>query len=227
MSDEDLKAELERLRSENAALKKGASTSIRMKVSEKGARLDLRHGALSRDLIQRTVAEAAGHVRRHSRVHCCERGAIEEKGLSGRSNSAGGGTHPVVRRDPLPCVIKSGAKRGVLRNEEIVRNDGRADGCNQVAAACTNRGVVLTSNGPACRWRGSRRRTYALSRWLRSPYSPVTFSATYSSTLRRTLAGSRGADRILLTVDAESPEFLWIPLSKVQVVLRHNPRACA
>ena len=37
MSDEDLKAELERLRSENAALKKGASTSIRMKVSEKGA----------------------------------------------------------------------------------------------------------------------------------------------------------------------------------------------
>jgi hypothetical protein len=37
MSDEDLKAELERLRSENATLKKGASTSIRMKVSEKGA----------------------------------------------------------------------------------------------------------------------------------------------------------------------------------------------
>ena len=37
MSDEDLKAELERLRSENAALKKGASSSIRMKVSEKGA----------------------------------------------------------------------------------------------------------------------------------------------------------------------------------------------
>src|SRR5271156_1733723 len=37
MSDEELKAELERLRDENAALKKGASTSIRMKVSEKGA----------------------------------------------------------------------------------------------------------------------------------------------------------------------------------------------
>ena len=37
MSDEELKAELERLRSENAALKKGASTGIRMKVSEKGA----------------------------------------------------------------------------------------------------------------------------------------------------------------------------------------------
>ena len=37
MSDEDLKAELDRLRSENAALKKGAASPIRMKVSEKGA----------------------------------------------------------------------------------------------------------------------------------------------------------------------------------------------
>ena len=36
MSDEEMKAELERLRSENAALKKGASTGITMKVSEKG-----------------------------------------------------------------------------------------------------------------------------------------------------------------------------------------------
>ena len=37
MSDEELKAELERLRSENAALKKGATAGICMKVSEKGA----------------------------------------------------------------------------------------------------------------------------------------------------------------------------------------------
>jgi hypothetical protein len=37
MSDEDLKAELERLRQENAALKSGATFGIRMKVSEKGA----------------------------------------------------------------------------------------------------------------------------------------------------------------------------------------------
>lgn len=36
MSDEDIKAELERLRAENAALKKGASKGISMKVSEKG-----------------------------------------------------------------------------------------------------------------------------------------------------------------------------------------------
>ena len=37
MSDDDMKAELERLRRENATLKKGASDGIRMKVSEKGA----------------------------------------------------------------------------------------------------------------------------------------------------------------------------------------------
>jgi len=33
----DLKAELERLRMENAALKKGSSTGLTMKVSDKGA----------------------------------------------------------------------------------------------------------------------------------------------------------------------------------------------
>jgi hypothetical protein len=37
MSNEDLENELERLRKENEALKKSASSNIRMKVSEKGA----------------------------------------------------------------------------------------------------------------------------------------------------------------------------------------------
>jgi hypothetical protein len=37
MSENDLKAELERLRNENAALKKGTAAGITMKVSEKGA----------------------------------------------------------------------------------------------------------------------------------------------------------------------------------------------
>ena len=37
MSDEEMKTELERLRSENAAVKKGASAGVRLKVSEKGA----------------------------------------------------------------------------------------------------------------------------------------------------------------------------------------------
>jgi hypothetical protein len=37
MSDEVIKDELERLRKENEVLKKGASSGIRMKLSEKGA----------------------------------------------------------------------------------------------------------------------------------------------------------------------------------------------
>ena len=37
MSDEDLRAELDRLRNENAALKRESAAGIRLKVSEKGA----------------------------------------------------------------------------------------------------------------------------------------------------------------------------------------------
>ena len=36
MSDDELRAELERLREENAALKKGATRGVSLKVSEKG-----------------------------------------------------------------------------------------------------------------------------------------------------------------------------------------------
>lgn len=36
MSEDDLRAELERLRQENAALKKGAAKGVSLKVSEKG-----------------------------------------------------------------------------------------------------------------------------------------------------------------------------------------------
>jgi hypothetical protein len=36
MSDEDLRTEVERLRSENEALKKGAARAVSLKVSEKG-----------------------------------------------------------------------------------------------------------------------------------------------------------------------------------------------
>ena len=38
MSDDEMKAELERLRKENEALKQGASKRVYLKVSEKGSR---------------------------------------------------------------------------------------------------------------------------------------------------------------------------------------------
>jgi hypothetical protein len=63
MSDDDLKAELERLRSENAALKKGAATGVTMKGQREGRALDLWDGAFSGDALQGAVAQAPGDVR--------------------------------------------------------------------------------------------------------------------------------------------------------------------
>jgi hypothetical protein len=48
-----------------------------MKVSEKGAVSIYGMGRFP----VTTVAEAAGHVGRHSRVHWCDRSAIEDEGL--------------------------------------------------------------------------------------------------------------------------------------------------
>jgi hypothetical protein len=51
MSEEELKTELEGLRNENPALKKGASAGHPLEGQRKGSSFDLRHGALSRDLV--------------------------------------------------------------------------------------------------------------------------------------------------------------------------------
>ena len=79
MSDDEMKAELERLRNENAALKKGSSSGIRMKVSEKGA---VSIYGMGRFPV--TVAKAAGNGERHSRFHCSERNQIEGEGVECR-----------------------------------------------------------------------------------------------------------------------------------------------
>ena len=63
MSDEDMKAELERLRSENAALKKGASDGIRMKVSEKDAVSVYGMGRFPVTLYKEQWIETPEHVR--------------------------------------------------------------------------------------------------------------------------------------------------------------------
>ena len=84
MSDEDLKAELERLRNENAALKKAATSQRPDEGKRKGSSLDLWYGALSGNFVQRTVVEAAGHVGRYSRVDCRERSTVEGQGIMNR-----------------------------------------------------------------------------------------------------------------------------------------------
>jgi len=70
MSDEELKAEIERLRSENAALKKGGTSGIRMKVSEKGGVSVYGMGRFPVTLYKEQWLKAAGYVRRYSSVHC-------------------------------------------------------------------------------------------------------------------------------------------------------------
>jgi hypothetical protein len=71
MSDEDLKAELERLKAENEALKKRRSSSVSMKVSEKGA--------VSVYGLGRFI-----HGRRNQTVHCRkQRQAESQRRLSG------------------------------------------------------------------------------------------------------------------------------------------------
>ena len=65
MSEEEMKAELERLRNENASLKKGAATGITMKVSEKGGLSVFGMGRFPITALKRAVAEDAGYVRCH------------------------------------------------------------------------------------------------------------------------------------------------------------------
>jgi hypothetical protein len=62
MSDDDLKAELERLRNENCAQKRGCRRNYHESQRE-GLALDLRDGAFSCDALQGAMAQAPGDVR--------------------------------------------------------------------------------------------------------------------------------------------------------------------
>ena len=76
MSDEELKAELERLRQENTALN-GFWYADESQRERRG--LGLRYGSIPGHFIQRAMAQTAGHGRRHSCVHCCQRGAPQNQ----------------------------------------------------------------------------------------------------------------------------------------------------
>ena len=80
MSDEELKSELERLRNENAALKKGASSGIRLKVSEKGAVSVYGMGRFPVTLYKGQWSELL-NMSNEIRFYCCERSAVEGKRL--------------------------------------------------------------------------------------------------------------------------------------------------
>ena len=82
MSDDDMKAELDRLRNENAALKKGASSSLRLKVSEKGALSVYGMGRFPVTLYKEQWLKLLGMAGEIRAFICCERRAIEGEGLS-------------------------------------------------------------------------------------------------------------------------------------------------
>ena len=81
MSEDDLKAELERLRNENAALKRGTSSGIRLKVSEKGAVSAYGLGRFPVTLYKEQWLKLLDKIGRYSRIHCDERSAAKGKGL--------------------------------------------------------------------------------------------------------------------------------------------------
>ena len=100
MSDEELKAELERLRSENAALKKVGSSPVRMKVSEKGALSIYGMGRFPVTLYKEQWLKLLGMADEISRLHRGERGAVEDKSLTDGAASPG---EPGAAEDRAPC----------------------------------------------------------------------------------------------------------------------------
>ena len=72
MSDEEVRAELERLRKENAALKKGAPSGIRLKVSEKGAVSVYGMGRFPVTLYKEQWLKLLHISAENSHVHCRE-----------------------------------------------------------------------------------------------------------------------------------------------------------
>jgi len=61
MSDDDLKAELERLRRENEGLKRGRERGLSLKGERERGSVGLRTGTLPRDPIQRAMGSVARH----------------------------------------------------------------------------------------------------------------------------------------------------------------------
>ena len=79
MSDEELKTELERLRNENSALKKGALSGVRMKVSEKGVVSIYGMGRFPVNLYKELWLKLLDMSDENSRVHCRDEAQLKAK----------------------------------------------------------------------------------------------------------------------------------------------------
>ena len=88
MSDDDLRAELERLRQENETLKKGASRGRVAQGEREGGAIGVWAGAFPGDPLQGTVGQAARHVRRHPGVPQGARLEAQEQGVTIRLRQA-------------------------------------------------------------------------------------------------------------------------------------------
>ena len=67
---------------------KGRVTRYPPEGQRKGSRLGRCYGALSRDLVQRTVAQTSGYVGRNPRIHCRERSKAEGEGITRVASTA-------------------------------------------------------------------------------------------------------------------------------------------
>jgi hypothetical protein len=83
-SEEELKAEIERLRAENASLKKPARGQMSLKGKREGWAFSIRTGSLPGHALSRTMGKAPGHGGRDPHVHSGKRSRLEEKGVTAR-----------------------------------------------------------------------------------------------------------------------------------------------
>jgi hypothetical protein len=105
MSDDDLKAELERLRNENAALKKGAATGVTMKVSEKGALSIYGMGRFPVTLYKEQWLKLLAMSDDIRAFIVANEGAVEDEGVSAPSKpNMTGASRPPSRRNSLRRV---------------------------------------------------------------------------------------------------------------------------
>jgi hypothetical protein len=81
MSDEELKAELERLRNEKRRSEKGSFIRHPFEGQRKGAVSVYGMGRFPVTLYKEQWLKPVGYVGRYSRVHCRKRSAVEGKGL--------------------------------------------------------------------------------------------------------------------------------------------------